>query len=73
MHICVCHIVWPFTAKLIEVIGQGVSKLCGAMDGEAQAPHGWAEGACFETPCPIASAPRFDLKGLYKQKRHQPD
>jgi len=40
----------------------GVPKLCGARDGGAQAPQGWAEGACFGTPIPPATSTVSEVK-----------
>src|SRR5690554_6827006 len=36
-------------------VGDGFPKLCGAMDGGAQAPQGCAEGACFGKPSPTCT------------------
>src|SRR5690554_6045610 len=66
---------WNPTQKSGEGIGVAFPKMCGAMDGGAQAPQGCAAGAFFGKATPIPSSRRHGLKGmhgLYKQKRHQP-
>src|SRR5690554_6073479 len=46
----------------LEQVGDGFPKLCGALDGEAQASHGCAEGACFGKPSPTCSYSRTGQK-----------
>ena len=45
----------PITNIEEGAVGVGLPKICGAMDGGTQAPHGCAEGALFRSPTPTAT------------------
>src|SRR5690554_282002 len=60
----------PITNIEEGAVGVGLLKICGAMDGGTQAPHGCAEGALFRSPTPTATPlPTIRLAGT----QHSPD